>query len=119
MNPMTSADNLLAYAQRCHSEGRFLAAADFLLEAFRNHPEDPSVSRELGKVLRSVGDTEGAITYLKRSWQHDSACADTVSELILALHEVQREDEAVSVMLRSLEAGLDETEFANCIVDGV
>jgi tetratricopeptide (TPR) repeat protein len=115
---MTSADNLLAYAQRCHSEGRFLAAADFLLEAFRNHPEDPNVSRELGKVLRSVGDTEGAITYLKRSWQHDSSCPDTVSELILALHEVHREDEAVSVMLRSLEAGLDETEFANCIVDG-
>ena len=115
---MTSADTLLAYAQRCHSEGRFLAAADFLLEAFRSHPEDPRVSRELGKVLRSVGDTEGAITYLKRSWQHDSACADTVSELILALHEVRREDEAVQVMLRSLEAGLNETEFANCIVAG-
>jgi len=31
---------------------------------------------------------------------------------------VHREDEAVSVMLRSLEAGLDETELANCIVDG-
>ena len=66
---MKSTDNLLKHAQRCHNEGRFLAAADFLLEAFRGKPEDPKISCELGKVLRSVGDTEGAITYLKRAWR--------------------------------------------------
>ncbi|MFT7516973.1 MAG: Flp pilus assembly protein TadD [Myxococcota bacterium] len=111
---MTSINTLLSYA----NEGRFLAAADLLLEAFRNHPEDPHISRELGKVLRSVGDLEGAITYLKRSWQHDSASPATVAELILALHEMHREGEATQVMLRSLEAGLDETEFANSIIAG-
>ena len=113
---MKSTDNLLKHAQRSHDEGRFLAAADFLLEAFRGEPEDPKISCELGKVLRSVGDTEGAITYLKRAWQHDATCPETVAQLILALHEERREDEAVQVMLSALNAGLDESQFTNCIV---
>ncbi|MFK5955764.1 MAG: hypothetical protein QM477_04875 [Planctomycetota bacterium] len=109
---MPTSTELLRHAHQCHEEGRFVAAADFLLEAFRADPEAPEVSRELGKVLRSVGDLEGSIAYLKRSWQHEPSDPVTVAELVLALHELGRGQEAVQVMLGSLEAGLEETSFA-------
>lgn len=109
---MATSQQLLRHAHRCHEEGRFVAAADFLLEAFRSNPEDAVVARELGKVLRSVGDLEGAVAYLKRAWQHEPSDPVTVAELVLALHEQGRGQEAVQVMLGSLEAGLEETDFA-------
>jgi len=109
---MPTSTELLRHAHQCHEEGRFVAAADFLLEAFRSNPEAPEVARELGKVLRSVGDLEGSVAYLKRSWQHEPSDPVTVAELVLALHELGRGQEAVQVMLGSLEAGLEETSFA-------
>ena len=115
---MKSPKNLLHRAQRCHDEGRFVAAADFLLEAFRQDPENHQIARELGKVLRAVGDLEGAVAYLKRAWQHAPTDPITVSELILSLHEQDRPGEAVNVMLRSLEASLDDTGFAMTLLRG-
>ena len=115
---MTSPKHLLTRAQHCHDEGRFVAAADFLLEAFRQEPENHEIARELGKVLRAVGDLEGAVAYLNRAWQHAPADPITVAELILALHELKRPGEAVNVMLRSLEAGLDDTGFALGLLKG-
>ncbi len=115
---MASSQELLHRAQQCHEEGRFVAAADLLLEAFRAHPESHEIARELGKVLRSVGDLEGSISYLKRAWQHEPADPVTVAELVLALHELDRGQEAVQVMLGSLEAGLEETGFALCLLRG-
>ena len=115
---MTSTQKLLNRAQRCHDEGRFVAAADFLLEAFRQDPENYEIARELGKVLRAVGDLDGAVAYLKRAWQHAPTDPVTVSELILSLHDQGRRGEAVNVMLRSLEAGLDDTGFAIALLKG-
>jgi Flp pilus assembly protein TadD len=109
---MATSQQLLHHAHRCHEEGRFVAAADFLLEAFRADPDDSVVARELGKVLRSVGDLDGAVAYLKRAWQHEPTDSVTVAELVLALHEQGRGQEAVQVMLGSLEAGLEEADFA-------
>lgn len=94
-----------------------MAAADCLLEAFRADPEAPGIARELGMVLRSVGDLDGAVAYLKRAWQNEPADPITVAELVLALHEMGRGEEAVQVMLASLEAGLQDTGFALSLLD--
>ena len=109
---MENRTEILDRARRCHEDGRFLAAADLLLEAFRGDPGDPEVARELGRVLRSVGDLPGAVDYLKRAWQSEPADPMTVAELVLALHDLGRGDEAVKVMLASLDAGLEESGFA-------
>lgn len=109
---MPQRPEILERAMRCHADGRFVAAADLLLEAFREDPGDHEVSRELGKVLRAVGDLDGAVDYLKRSWQCEPRDAVTVAELVLALHDLGRGSEAVRVMLASLDAGLDECGFA-------
>jgi len=113
---MTPAHTLLQRARRCHDEGRFVAAADFLLEAFRADSNNPEVACELGKVLRAVGDLEGAVAYLKRAWHHQPTDSTTVAELVLSLHDLGRGNEAVQVMLGSLEAGLDDTDFALSLI---
>ena len=113
---MDGTEEIIRSAQRCHEEGRFGAAADLLLEAFRADPERHEVARELGKVLRTVGDLEGAVQYLKRAWQLEPADPMTVAELVLALHDLERPEEAVRVMLASLDAGLEESGFAECLV---
>lgn len=101
----------LREARRCHEEGRFGAAADLLLDAFRAEPERFEVAREIGRLLRAVGDAAGAADYLKRAWHLEPADGVTVAELVLALHELDCREEAVMVMLASLEAGLDQSGF--------
>lgn len=113
---MTPSHALLQRARRCHDEGRFVAAADFLLEAFRSDSSNPEVACELGKVLRAIGDLEGALAYLKRAWHHQPTDSVTVAELVLTLHDLDRSEEAVQVMLGSLEAGLDDTGFAMSLI---
>ena len=113
---MDSRTDLLDRARQCHEDGRFVAAADLLLEAFRADPGRPEVARELGKVLRSVGDLDGAVSYLKRAWQLDPADPVTVAELVLSLHELDRANEAVQVMLGALDAGLEDSGFAAALV---
>ncbi len=109
-------DEKLLEARRCHDEGRFGLAADLLLAAFRQEPERFEISREIGRLLRAVGDPEGAVEYLKRAWHREPADGLTVAELVLALHELGRRDEAVQVMLASLDAGLEQSGFIESIV---
>lgn len=109
---MEDRPDLLERARRCHADGRFVAAADLLLEAFRADPADHRVARELGTVLRAVGDLDGSIGYLRRAWHCEPADPATVAELVLALHDLGRADEAVKVMLASLDAGLEDAGFA-------
>jgi len=104
-------EELIQEARLRHSEGRFGVAADLLLEAFRQEPERPDVAREIGRLMRAIGDPAGAVSYLKRAWHLEPADSLTVAELVLALHELGRRDEATQVMLASLDAGLEQTGF--------
>jgi len=99
--------HLLAQARICRDQGRFQAAADLLLEAFRKAPADGGISRELGKVLAAGGDLETGLEFLQRAHQADPDDPDTAAELALLLHHLGREEEAGRCMLESLEAGLD------------
>ncbi len=104
-------EELIQEARICHNEGRFGVAADLLLEAFRQEPERHEVAREIGRLLRAIGDPAGAVDYLKRAWHLEPADGLTVAELVLALHELGRRDDATQVMLASLDAGLEQTGF--------
>lgn len=114
---MRETEQLLEQARRCHDEGRFGVAADLLLEAFRHEPERLDVLRELGRLLRAVGDPRGAVDYLKRAWHLEPADGVVVAELVLALHDLGRPEEAVAVMLAALDAGLDQAAFADCLFE--
>jgi Flp pilus assembly protein TadD len=109
-------EHLIQEARICHSEGRFGVAADLLLEAFRQEPERHDVARELGRLLRAIGDPAGAVDYLKRAWHLEPADGLTVAELVLALHELGRRDDATQVMLASLDAGLEQTGFVASLI---
>jgi len=110
-------EHLIQEARICHGEGRFGVAADLLLEAFRQEPERPEIARELGRLLRAIGDPAGAVDYLKRAWHLEPSDGVTVAELVLALHELGRRDEATQVMLASLDAGLEQTGFVASLID--
>lgn len=63
-------DSLLPVFERAAvlvDQGRFVAAADLLVAAFRRHPLDGEVARELGLVLLAAGDAEQAIDFLERA----------------------------------------------------
>lgn len=110
---MTGSEDLLQRARRCHDEGRYGVAADLLLEAFRSEPERVEVLRELGHLLRVVGDPRGACDYLNRALHLEPTDGVIVAELVLALHELGRPDDAVRVILTALDAGLDQVAFAD------
>jgi tetratricopeptide (TPR) repeat protein len=114
---MTQSEELLQRARRCHEEGRYGVAADLLLEAFRAEPERVEVLRELGRLLRAVGDPRGAVDYLTRAWHIEPGDGYTVAELVLALHELGRPEEAVRVMLAALDSGLPQQAFADCLFE--
>ncbi len=114
---MMGTDHLLQEARRCHDEGRFGVAADLLLEAFRSEPERTEVLREIGHLLRSIGDPRGAVDYLKRALHLEPTDGLIVAELVLALHELGRPNEAVQVILAALDAGLDQKAFADSLVE--
>ena len=61
----------LSAAQCLQNEGRFLAAADLLLEDFRQNPWDSMVARELGSVLHATGNLIAAQEYLVRAHHAD------------------------------------------------
>lgn len=109
-------EQLIQEARICHGEGRFGVAADLLLEAFRQEPERPEIAREIGRLLRAIGDPAGAVDYLKRAWHLEPADGVTVAELVLALHDLGRRDEATQVMLASLDAGLEQTGFVASLI---
>ncbi|MDA1259129.1 MAG: hypothetical protein O3A20_00755 [Planctomycetota bacterium] len=112
---MNQSEDLVQQARRCHDEGRFGVAADLLLEAFRQEPERVEVLRELGHLLRVVGDPRGAFDYLNRALHLEPTDGVIVAELVLALHELGRPDDAVRVILTALDAGLDQTAFTDCL----
>lgn len=112
---MIPTEDLLQQARRCNEEGRFGVAADLLLEAFRHEPERVEVLRELGHLLRVVGDPRGAFDYLNRALHLAPTDGVVVAELVLALHELNRPDDAVRVILTALDAGLDQTAFADSL----
>lgn len=112
---MSQSEDLLQHARRCHEEGRYGVAADMLLAAFRSEPERVEVLRELGRLLRAVGDPRSAVDYLTRALHHEPADGVIVAELVLALHELERPDDAVRVILTALDAGLDQVAFADCV----
>jgi Flp pilus assembly protein TadD len=111
-------EQLLRQARACHEQGRFAAAADLLLAAFRSDPGRHEVPREIGRLLRATGDPMGAVSYLTRAWHLEPADGLTVAELVLALHELGRPDDATQVMLASLDAGLEESGFMDCLAAG-
>ena len=106
---------ILVDAQKCHEEGRFHAAANLLLVAFRTDPENAHIARKLGVVMRAVGDLNGAVDYLSRAFQSDPGDPDTISELILALHELGRFEDASTVLLNGLDAGVQVQVFPSAL----
>ena len=109
---MTSTKETLSQARQCHEDGRFHAAADLLLEAYRKSPADPAVARELGFLLHSVGDLAGAARFLHRAYQGDPTDSETVAEYVLVLHSQGRGEEASHLLVASLEQGLIPEELA-------
>lgn len=65
--PMETALRVLEEACRLREEGRFHAAADRLLEAFRRAPDSPDVCLLLGQVLEAAGDPDDARSFLRRA----------------------------------------------------
>ncbi len=103
---MASSSDTIDRARRRFHAGRFHAAADLLLIAFREDPTDVGVARELGVVLHASGDPQAARTYLSRAHFADPADPTTLAHLVVVLHELGQHDEASRVLVRSLAAGL-------------
>jgi Flp pilus assembly protein TadD len=108
--PSTSAT--LADARRLCAEGRFHAATNLLLDAFRSDPEDAAVARELGATMRACGDFSCAIEYLQRAHNVEPQDARTVAELVLSYHALDQHEYASQVLIRSLARGLRSEELA-------
>ncbi|MBO46696.1 MAG: hypothetical protein CMJ96_07350 [Planctomycetes bacterium] len=102
----------LSAAQCLQNEGRFLAAADLLLEDFRQNPWDSMVARELGSVLHATGNLIAAQEYLVRAHHADPSDARSLSELVLVLRERGMPDEAAGFLLAGLNAGADPSEIS-------
>lgn len=108
----TPPQKILIKARRCHEEGRFHAAADLLLKAFREDPEDAEIARELGVVLIAAGDAQGGIGYLQRARAMAPQDPQTNAELILALYHQNRGQEAARTLVQALDAGTDPSYLA-------
>lgn len=113
--PSTSAT--LADARRMCAAGRFHAATDLLLDAFRSNPEDAEVALELGATMRACGDFSCAIEYLQRAHNVAPQDARTVAELVLSYHALDQHDAASRVLIRSLAIGLRSEELAEHLRD--
>jgi tetratricopeptide (TPR) repeat protein len=102
----------LSVAQSLQDQGRFLAAADILLEDFRQDPWDSIVARELGCVLHAAGDLVSAQEYLVRAHHANPSDARALSELVLVLRERDMSDEAAGFLLAGLNAGANPQEIS-------
>ena len=109
---MTATTQQIYDARRCCSEGRFHAAASMLLEAFRKDPNNGAVALELGVVMRAVGDPSGALEYLTRAYFADPSNPQIVAELVLTHHDLGSHDEASTLLVRSLNIGLEGEALA-------
>ncbi len=109
---MSTTQETLKQARRCHEEGRFHTAADLLLEAYRQNPADPAVARELGFLLHAVGDLAGAARFLHRAYQGDPTDSETVAEYVLVLYDQGKGKDASHLLVSSLEQGVIPEDLA-------
>ena len=109
---MDKRTRLLHEARQAQDQGRFQAAADALLRAFRGDPTDFRICREVGRTLHAAGDLEASVCYLLRAFQAEPADAATVASLTALLREMGREEESSRVLLRALEQGLEPGQLA-------
>ncbi|MBC8328637.1 MAG: tetratricopeptide repeat protein [Planctomycetes bacterium] len=109
---MTAPPQDLLRARRLQDQGRFLAAADLLLETFRESPNDGAIAREIGLVLLAAGDPHGALGYLERARHADPADPAALRGSMEALHQLDRRDEAAHALLAGLMAGIEPAELA-------
>ena len=94
-------------ARAFQEEGRFFAATDLLLKAFRDAPEEPLVALELGMVLSAAGDSENALSFLLRAHHAVPDNETTVAELVQVLRALNRHDDAAHLLLAGVDAGAD------------
>lgn len=104
---MPTQHSLLNQARDCRDQGRFVAAADLLLDAFREDPEQSGVARDLGLVLHAVGDLDGACDYLIRAHHMDPTESTTLIWLVQVLQELGRPQDAAQFLVAGLSAGAD------------
>ncbi len=109
---MTAPPQRLLRARHLQDQGRFLAAADVLLEAFRQAPEDGRVACELGQTLLAAGDPHGALAYLERARHADPSDPAALRAVIEALHQLDRRDDAARALIHGLMAGVEATALA-------
>ena len=114
---MDTLPQILNNAQKHHEEGRFHAAASLLLKAFRSDPENAEIAHQLGMVMRAVGNMPAAVEYLSRSYHANPTNTETITELVLALYEVERFEDASIVLMNGLKLGIDAKAFATSIIE--
>ena len=100
-------------ARAFQNEGRFLAAADLLLKAFREEPADGEIARELGLVVHATGDFDTALHYLLRAHHSDPADEATLAGLLQVLQDQGRHHEAAHLLLAGVQAGANPDDIAN------
>ena len=100
---MRRPDQYLSEARARREDGRFLAAADALLEGFRGAPQEPCLSRELGCLLHALGDLDGAAEYLRRAHHGDPGDAAIEAELLVVLEALQRTGEVAAILQPPLD----------------
>ncbi|RMH05324.1 MAG: hypothetical protein D6702_00615 [Planctomycetota bacterium] len=101
----------LAVARRLQAEGRFLAAAELLLAAFRRDPASAEVAEDLGELMLAAGDPGAALDFFQRARHADPVSPRALRGCLEALRLLGRRDEAARVLLVALEGGLDEEAF--------
>jgi thioredoxin-like negative regulator of GroEL len=109
---MSSTAENLQRARQLQDEGRFLAAADLLLAAFRASPHSGEVACELGQVLLAAGDPAGALGFLERARHADPADPAPLRASLEALRLLGREEQAARALVDGLAAGIDPVELA-------
>lgn len=110
--PELKTSTLLQEGRSLYEEGRFQAAADRLLRAFRQDPDDAECALVLGIVLHAAGDLQNAEMYLSRAYTNDPDRPESLWNLAAVLREQGREKEAANLLLHSLESGADPVRLA-------
>ncbi len=114
--PMATSPHRLTRARHLQDQGRFLAAADVLLAAFRSAPHDGSIACELGHVLLAGGDPAGALEDLDRARHADPRDPAALRGCMEALRQLGRPDQAARALVDGLMAGVEPQELADQIL---
>jgi tetratricopeptide (TPR) repeat protein len=103
------ATKILGYALLM--QGRADEAVDPLEKAARAS-RDPEVETQLAIALRQAGDSDKALTWLKRAVKRNPPFAAAFHELGFVLHSLNRSGEAVDVLRQGLAVAPMMTEMA-------